>query len=87
MRRALRAGKLNNLVQVAPTRWGTILGCFRLLRAADDVLNGLVSQRDFVVKGNANQRESTPRSRRLSPIRILLTTWTNASEFSSQLTC
>lgn len=56
LRRALRAGKLNNLVQVAPTRWGTILGCFRSLRAADDVLNGLVSQRDFVVKGNANQR-------------------------------
>ena len=52
-----QARKLNNLVQVAPTRWGTILGCFRSLRAADDVLNGLVSQRDFVVKGNANQRE------------------------------
>ena len=86
LRRALRAGKLNNLVQVAPTRWGTILGCFRSLRAADDVLNGLVSQRDFVVKGNANQREKHAEIKEIITD-ILLKTWTNASEFSSQLTC
>lgn len=57
LRKALKAEKLNNLVQPAPTRWGTILGCFRSLRAADNILNGLVSQRDFVSKGNAKQRE------------------------------
>ena len=57
LRKALKAEKLGNLVQPAPTCWGTILGCFKSLRAADDVLNGLVSQRDFVNKGNANQKE------------------------------
>jgi hypothetical protein len=57
LRKALKAEKLNNLVQPAPTRWGMILGCFLSLRAAVNILNGIVSQRNFVTKANAKQRE------------------------------
>jgi hypothetical protein len=39
LRKALKEEKLNNLVQPAPTRWGTILGSFRSLRAADNILS------------------------------------------------
>lgn len=57
LKKAFNSSKLGGLVHPAPTRWGTIQGCFKSLRAADNVLNGLVSQRDFVTTGNANQRE------------------------------
>lgn len=57
LQKALKSSKLKGLVRPAPTRWGTIQDCFKSLRAADNVLNGLVSQRDFVSTGNANQKE------------------------------
>jgi hypothetical protein len=57
LKKALQSEKLNGLVQPAPTRWGTMQGCFKSLRAADAVLNALVSQRDFVSKGNTNQQQ------------------------------
>lgn len=57
LKKALKAEKLNGLVQPAPTRWGTMQGCFKSLRAADGVLNALVSQRDFVSNGNTSQQE------------------------------
>lgn len=44
-------------MQPAPTRWGTLSACFKSLRAADNILNGLVSERDFVTTGNAKQKE------------------------------
>jgi hypothetical protein len=50
LKKALAAAKLSGLVQPAPTHWGTLNGCFKLLRAADNILNGLVSERDFVTK-------------------------------------
>ena len=36
---------------------GTLDGCLKSLRKADNILNGLVSERDFVTKGYAKQRE------------------------------
>ena len=57
LKRALAAAKLSGIVQPAPTRWGTLYGCFKSLRAADDILNGLVSERDFVTKGTDKQKE------------------------------
>jgi hypothetical protein len=57
LKKALAAAKLSGLVQPAPTRWGTLNGCFKSLRAADNILNGLVSERDFVTTGNAKQKE------------------------------
>ena len=44
-------------MQPALTRWGTFQGCFKSLREADSILNALVSQKDFVSKGNAKQQE------------------------------
>ena len=41
----------------AETRWGTLIGCFKSLKAADSILNALVSERDFVNKGTAKQKE------------------------------
>ena len=35
---------------------GTLDGCLKSLRKADNILNGLVSERDFVTKGNAKIR-------------------------------
>ena len=57
LKKALAAAKLSGLVQPAPTHWGTLNGCFKLLRAADNILNGLVSEWDFVTTGNAKQKE------------------------------
>ena len=56
LKKALKSEKLNGLVKTAPTRWGTMQACFKSLRAADAILNGLVSQQDFV-SGNAKQKE------------------------------
>ena len=56
LKKALKSEKLNGLVKPAPTRWGTMQACFKSLRAADAILNGLVSQRDFV-SDNAKQKE------------------------------
>lgn len=55
LKKTLKVEKLNNLVQPAPTRWGTISACFKSLTAADNVLKGILSQRDFVNEGTANQ--------------------------------
>ena len=57
LKRALAAAKLSGLVQPPPTRWGTLCGCFKSLRAADDILNGLVSEHDFVTKGTNKEKE------------------------------
>ncbi len=57
LKKALNAAKLSGLVQPAPTRWGTLSGCFKFIRAADSILNGLVSERDFTIKGTAKQKE------------------------------
>jgi hypothetical protein len=57
LKKALNAAKLSGLVQPAPTRWGTLSGCFKSIRAADSILNGLVSERDFTIKGTAKQKE------------------------------
>jgi hypothetical protein len=53
---ALQAAKLKSLVQMVPTRWGTIRGLLQSLLDADTVLNSIVSERDFV-SGNARQKE------------------------------
>ena len=55
--KALPAAKLSGLVQPAPTCWGTLNACFKSLRAADDIFIGLVSERDFIMTGNAKQQE------------------------------
>ena len=57
LKKALAVAKLSGLVKPAPTRWATLNGCFKSLRAADDILNGLVSEREFVTKGSAKQKE------------------------------
>jgi hypothetical protein len=44
LKKALAAAKLRALVQPAPTHWGTLIGCFKSLRAADSILNSLVSE-------------------------------------------
>jgi hypothetical protein len=58
LKKALKSAKLGGLVRPAPTRWGTIQGCFESLGGADNVLNGLVSQRDFTTTGNTSQKET-----------------------------
>ncbi len=57
LKKALKAAKLEGLVQPAPTQWGTMQGCFKSLWEADSVLNALVSQWGFVSKGNTKQQE------------------------------
>ena len=57
LKKALAAAKLSGLVKPAETRWGTLIGCFKSLKAADSILNALVSERDFVNKGTAKQKE------------------------------
>ena len=44
LKKALAAAKLSGLVQPAPMRWGTLNGCFKSLRVADNILNSLVSE-------------------------------------------
>ena len=57
LKKALAAAKLSGLVKPAEIRWGTLIGCFKSLKAADSILNALVSERDFVNKGTAKQKE------------------------------
>jgi hypothetical protein len=57
LKKALAAAKLRALLQPAPTRWGTLIGCFKSLRAADSILNSLVSERDFITASGAKQKE------------------------------
>ena len=57
LKKALVAAKLKALVQPAPTRWGTLIECFKSLRAADSILSSLVAERDFVTAGGAKQKE------------------------------
>ena len=57
LKKALSAANLSGLVKAAETRWGTLIGCFKSLKAADSILNALVSERDFVNKGTAKQKE------------------------------
>ena len=57
LKKALAAAKLSALVKPAETRWGTLIGCFKSLKAADSILNALVSERDFVNKGTTKQKE------------------------------
>ena len=57
LKKALTTAKLSGLVKPAETRWGTLIGCFKSLKAADSILNALVSERDFINKGTAKQKE------------------------------
>ena len=52
LKKALKQQKLNDLVQPAPTRWGTMQGCFKSLQAADGVLNAINASR-----GNTKQQQ------------------------------
>ena len=58
LKKALAAAKLRALMQPTPTRWGTLIGCFKSLRAADSILCGLVSERHFITASGAKQREN-----------------------------
>ena len=44
-------------MQPGPTQWGTLIRCFKSLRAADSTLSSLVSERDFVTAGGAKRKE------------------------------
>ena len=57
LKKALTLANLSGLVHPAPTRWGILQRCFKSLRAAEGVLNGLVSECDFVTKGSAKQKD------------------------------
>jgi hypothetical protein len=57
LKKALATAKLSVLVKPAETRWGTLIGYFKSLKATDSILNALVSERDFVNKGTAKQKE------------------------------
>ncbi|KAH6600482.1 hypothetical protein BASA50_002268 [Batrachochytrium salamandrivorans] len=57
LKAALKAANLPRLVAPAPTRWGTLIGCFRSILAADSVLNAIVSQRDFEGNGTTKQKQ------------------------------
>ncbi|KAI2510962.1 transposase [Fragilaria crotonensis] len=52
---ALRKAGLKMLVQMAPTRWGSLINMTKTLLAAEEVLLQLVSSRDFV-RGTAAQK-------------------------------
>jgi hypothetical protein len=45
---ALESAKLKALVTMALTQWGTIQGLLQSLLDADNVLNSIVSEQDFV---------------------------------------
>ena len=55
LQRALAAAKLKWLVQMAPTRWGSIQAMFLSVRAAENAIHGVVTARGFIV-GNAKQK-------------------------------
>ena len=56
LKKALAAAKLSVLVQPAPTHCSTLNGCFKSLPAAVNILNGLVSEPDFVTTGNTKRK-------------------------------
>ena len=58
LKKALNSAKLGGLVRQAPTRWRTIQECLKSLRAADNVLSGLVSQCDFTTIRKISPREN-----------------------------
>ncbi|KAI2489091.1 transposase [Fragilaria crotonensis] len=55
LKKALHAAGHKMLVQVAATRWGSLIGMVRSLLAAEEVLYQLVTSRDFVT-GSAAQK-------------------------------
>jgi hypothetical protein len=57
LKKALHADGLKELVQVAATRWGSLIGMVRSLLAAEGVLYQLVTSRDFVTGTNAQKAE------------------------------
>ena len=57
LKAALHAADMPGLVAPAPTRWGSLLGCFCSILKADAVLNAIVSQRDFEGTGTTKQKE------------------------------
>ena len=61
LKRALKAANLTRLVAPAPTQWGSLIGCFRSLRAADTVLNAIVSHRDFAGGSGATTKQKEQR--------------------------
>jgi hypothetical protein len=57
LKKALHAAGLRELVQVAATRWGSLIGMFHSLLAAEGALYQLVNSRDFVTGTNAQKAE------------------------------
>jgi hypothetical protein len=57
LKKALRAAGLKELVQVAATRWGSLIGMVRSLLDAEGALYQLVTSRDFVTGSNAQKAE------------------------------
>ena len=56
LRRALATAKLNWLVQMAPTRWGSIKDMFVSVRAAEIAIHAVVTARGFII-GTAKQKD------------------------------
>lgn len=50
------ARKLPQLIAPAPTRWGTLEGCFKSLLHSENILHSIVSGRDFIT-GTRQQKE------------------------------
>ena len=57
LKTALRKAGLKMLVQMAPTRWGSLINMARTLLAAEEVLLQIVSSRDFVTGTAAHKVE------------------------------
>ena len=55
--KALRAAGKRELVQIAATRWGSLIGMARSLLEAEAVLYQMVTGRDFVIGTNAQKKE------------------------------
>ena len=85
LKAALKAANLPRLVAPAPTRWGSLIGCFRSLLAADAVLNAIVSHRNFESNGTLKQKEQK-RAITLLPVTLLIILWYQSNCWS-QLTC
>jgi Protein of unknown function (DUF 659)/hAT family C-terminal dimerisation region len=49
--------KLPQLIQPAPTRWGTLLQCITSLRASEKILHQMVNDREFLIHPNTKQIE------------------------------
>ena len=57
LKSALNAAKVKTLEAPAPTRWGSLIRCFRSILAADVILNAIVNHRDFNSSGTTKQKE------------------------------